>query len=123
SEAKSGKSVPAFRFAPCGLHVPLAAIARARILLDHRDRVGAGKPAIEVDVGAALRAERAEAVQRRLAADRAALRRARRRLIHGRDVGLMAVKWKPSAFTVPTRRDRATFAPAVGSYNGFNNGC
>ena len=83
--------------APCGLRVPLAT-AGARVLLDHRDCVAAGNPAMEVDVGAALRAERTEAVELWLATDRAALRRAGTRLIHGRDVGLAARKWKPALY-------------------------
>ena len=70
----------------CGL-LFFALPARARIFLDHRHRVAALEPAVEIDVGAALRAERAKALQRRLAADRAAPSGAGRRLIHGRHVG------------------------------------
>jgi hypothetical protein len=87
---------------PGGVHPPrprgaaapalfvLAIAARARILLDDRHRVAALEPAVEVDVGAALRAERAKTLQRRLAAERAALGGAGRGLIHGRDVGVAA---------------------------------
>src|ERR1043166_7008230 len=78
-----------FRERPCGLPIVLAFAGRARVLLDHRDRVAAAEPTVEVDVGAALRAERAEALERWLAADRAAPGRARGHLIHGRHVGLL----------------------------------
>src|SRR5262245_10137129 len=40
-------------------------------LLDHRNRIGAGEPAVEIDVGAALGAEWPMPLNRRLAADRA----------------------------------------------------
>jgi hypothetical protein len=79
--------------APCGLFVFVA--ARARVLLDHRNRVAAGEPAVQVDVGAALRAERTETLERGLAADRAAPCRAGiGRLIHKRDVGAARPDWK-----------------------------
>src|SRR5215475_2059237 len=55
------------------------------VVLDHRNRVGTGEPAIEVDVSAAARAERAERVLRRLAADRAFLV-AGNALVHGSHV-------------------------------------
>src|ERR1043166_6224627 len=86
---------PALRCAPCGLRqLVLAPAARARVLLDHRHRIGAGEPAVQIDVGAALRAERAKARQRRLAAERAAPGGTGYRLIHGRDVGAAAGNWK-----------------------------
>jgi hypothetical protein len=84
--------------AACGLRQFLLALAaRARVLLDHRHRVAALEPTVEVDVGAALRTERAKALERGLAADRAAPGRAGGGLIHGRHVGVAAVKWKPAA--------------------------
>src|SRR5262245_54874621 len=52
-------------------------VARRRVLrlvlflLSRRNRVGATEPAVQVDVGAAPRAERAELLHPRLAADRA----------------------------------------------------
>ena len=55
----------------------LVFIRARRILLDRRNGVGADEPAVKVDVGAALGAERAVAVERRLAADRASWRRRR----------------------------------------------
>src|SRR5262245_42827552 len=43
------------------------------LLLAHRDRIGAGKPAVQVDVGTTPAAERAECVGRRLATGRTQL--------------------------------------------------
>src|SRR5262245_24452412 len=56
------------------LRVPLA-LARAVLVLVvlDRHRVDPAEPAVEVDIGAAPRAERAELRRRRLAADRARL--------------------------------------------------
>src|SRR5262249_33196580 len=51
-------------------------LRRRLVLLDlgRRDRVDAAEPAVEIDVSAALAAERAELCHRRLAADLAAFR-------------------------------------------------
>lgn len=46
-------------------------IVDLRVFLDHRYRIGPGEPAMEVDLGAALGTERAVAIDRRLAANRA----------------------------------------------------
>src|SRR5947209_19565395 len=63
------------------------------LLLDRGNRVAAGEPAVEIDVGAALRAERPEPLGRRLAADRA-LSRAGNRVGHAPDIGTAGAEGK-----------------------------
>ncbi len=72
------------------------------LLLGRRDRVAAGEPAVEIDVGAALRAERPKPLGCRLAADRA-VSRAGNRVGHAGNIGIADTEWK---ITPPDRAPR-----------------
>ena len=72
------------------------------LLLDRGDRVAAGEPAVEIDVGAALRAERPKPLGCRLAADRA-VSRAGNRVGHAGNIGIADTEWK---MTPPDRAPR-----------------
>src|SRR5258708_2474365 len=72
SNSWSAQSVGACAISPLAIVVVGGALAIFVFVLFHRHRIDAAEPAIEVDVGAALGAERLEGGIRRLAADRAA---------------------------------------------------
>src|SRR5262245_4704745 len=84
--------------------VRLLRLLRPLVVVVHRHRIGPGEPAVEVAVGAALRAERPELVLCRLAADRAFLRaRARGHVIHADNVvivGAVVKSLRPSPLAV-----------------------
>ena len=83
-----GKSGAVYLASPCGLRQVRPALPDIQIigktglflvlLLRARDHIGTGKPAVQVDIPAAWRAERQRWLLGRLAADRALLRLAAR---------------------------------------------
>src|SRR6266700_1217835 len=77
---------------------------RVFLPLGRRDRIAAGEPAVQIDVGAALRAERPKPRRSRLAADRA-FARAGNRIGHAGDIGMAGAEGKS---TPPGRRRRPT---------------
>ncbi len=77
---------------------------RVFLPLGRRDRVAAGEPAVQIDVGAALRAERPKPRRGRLAADRA-FARAGNRIGHAIHIGMAGAEGKSTA---PGRRRRPT---------------
>src|SRR5215831_9582437 len=76
---KAGPSAPLAmtRAALSPARLPFALVDAILVALHRRHRIGAGEPAVQVDVGAAARAERPRLALGRLAADRAGFRRGR----------------------------------------------
>src|SRR5262249_56896073 len=77
------------------------------LLLDRRDRIASREPAVEIDVGAALRAERPKSRARRLAADRA-FPGAGHQFGHASNIGPDLRRTVPLRFTL--RRVRGTLS-------------